>query len=91
MGALMTGKSAWASLDLQPGDYIALCFVPDPASGKSHLELGMHTVFTVAAQPVALPLTGQESASALSLIVALGAVALLIAGVAVWLRARKAS
>lgn len=47
MQALSVGKSAWLSLDLQPGNYVALCNVPDPASGKAHTELGMIMPFTV--------------------------------------------
>ncbi len=47
MQALSVGKSAWLVLDLQPGNYIALCNVPDPASGKAHSELGMIMPFTV--------------------------------------------
>jgi len=47
MQALSVGKSAWLVLDLQPGNYIALCNVPDPASGKAHAELGMIMPFTI--------------------------------------------
>jgi hypothetical protein len=36
----------WLILDLEPGDYVALCFIPDPATGHSHLELGMVSLFT---------------------------------------------
>lgn len=45
--AIDSGRTAWAVLDLAPGEYIALCFVPDPASGEAHIELGMITAFTV--------------------------------------------
>jgi hypothetical protein len=41
------GYTNWAVLDLEPGDYLANCFVPDPASGKPHFELGMIMPFTV--------------------------------------------
>jgi len=34
-------------LGREPGNYVAVCFVPDPASGKAHAELGMITPFTV--------------------------------------------
>lgn len=47
MQALSVGKSAWLVLDLQPGNYVALCNVPDPESGKAHTELGMIMPFTV--------------------------------------------
>lgn len=45
--ALDSGRTGWAELDLPPGEYIALCFVPDPASGKAHIELGMVASFQV--------------------------------------------
>ncbi len=45
--AIDSGRTGWAVLDLPAGDYIALCFVPDPASGKAHIELGMIVAFTV--------------------------------------------
>ncbi len=48
IGALSPGVSGWAVLDLQPGSYVALCFVPDPKTGKAHVDLGMVTPFTVA-------------------------------------------
>lgn len=47
MQALQAGESGWAVVDFQPGNYVALCAVPDPASGKAHAELGMITPFTV--------------------------------------------
>jgi uncharacterized cupredoxin-like copper-binding protein len=47
MQALDPGKSGWVTFDLQPGNYVALCGVPDPATGKSHDQLGMVMPFTV--------------------------------------------
>ncbi len=47
LGAIAPNSSAWVTADLTPGNYIALCFVPDPSSGKAHAELGMVTPFTV--------------------------------------------
>lgn len=38
---------AFINFDLQPGNYIALCNIPDPATGKSHAELGMVMPFAV--------------------------------------------
>jgi hypothetical protein len=46
----------WLALDLQPGTYVALCFIPDEAPGAPHALLGMIQVFTVgdgAATPAA--------------------------------------
>jgi hypothetical protein len=47
MQALATGMRGWAVLDLAPGNYLAICAVPDPASGQPHLALGMIASFTV--------------------------------------------
>lgn len=41
------GASGWLHLDLTPGTYIAVCHIPDPASGKAHSELGMMLPFVV--------------------------------------------
>ncbi len=46
--AIMPGQSGWATLDLQAGEYIALCFVPSPANEFApHVALGMITPITV--------------------------------------------
>jgi len=41
------GQTGWVNLDLSAGDYVALCFVPDAATGKEHAELGMIQFFSV--------------------------------------------
>lgn len=41
------GERAWATLDLEPGTYTALCFLPDFATGMSHLDHGMVRTLTV--------------------------------------------
>ncbi len=41
------GKTGWLHLDLEPGTYVAICHIPDAASGKPHSELGMVQTFTV--------------------------------------------
>ena len=46
-GTIAPGATAWADLDLRPGDYIALCVVQG-AAHVPHVELGMATLFTVA-------------------------------------------
>jgi hypothetical protein len=33
--------------DLPAGEYVVMCFIPDPGSGKPHFELGMITTVTV--------------------------------------------
>jgi hypothetical protein len=45
--AVGPGDSLFADVDLTPGTYVALCHVPDPASKKEHLALGMIQQFTV--------------------------------------------
>jgi hypothetical protein len=45
--AISQGATAWVNLDLQPGTYIAICFVPSPTDGKPHFEHGMVMPFTV--------------------------------------------
>jgi hypothetical protein len=44
---LSTGQTNWIELDLQPGTYVALCFIPDRETGTPHVMLGMVEVFTV--------------------------------------------
>jgi len=45
--ALGAGQTGWMDLNLPAGDYVTLCFVPDPATGKAHAEMGMMTPFSV--------------------------------------------
>lgn len=47
VGYLSPGRTAWGVLDLAPGTYVALCFVPDRATGLPHAAMGMVAVFTV--------------------------------------------
>jgi len=48
MQGLMPGAHGWARLDLTPGDYALICFIPSPANqGKPHIALGMARAFTV--------------------------------------------
>lgn len=45
---LMPGSKGWVTLDLTPGNYVLLCFIPSPANkGAPHLALGMVKEFTV--------------------------------------------
>ena len=45
--AIDAGKRGWMTADFTPGTYVAVCFVPDPQSGKPHVELGMIQPFQV--------------------------------------------
>lgn len=47
--ALSIGLSSFVTYDLEPGEYVALCFVPDPKTGQPHVALGMVAGFTVEA------------------------------------------
>lgn len=47
VGWISPGESAWTEVDLQPGTYIALCFVFDPETGLPHVAMGMVDVFTI--------------------------------------------
>lgn len=39
--AIGPGLRSWTTLELTPGNYMAICFIPDSGDGKSHLEHGM--------------------------------------------------
>lgn len=46
LGDDLTSYLEW---DLAPGDYVAICFIPDPKSGAPHFALGMAAPFEVEA------------------------------------------
>lgn len=46
-GVLSAGQTNWLEIDLEPGYYVALCFVPDPETGTPHALLGMYELFEV--------------------------------------------
>jgi hypothetical protein len=48
-GAYSRGQEAYWSATLTPGNWLILCFVPDPADGKPHVMKGMVKPFTVPA------------------------------------------
>jgi hypothetical protein len=58
------GKSGSAIVDLEPGDYAAVCFIPD-AKGRSHASLGMFEKVTVTAS--ADPVTKIDTAGSITL------------------------
>lgn len=48
VGGISPGVTAYGRLDLEPGDYVAICFVPDDqAPHLPHLMMGMFEPFTV--------------------------------------------
>ena len=48
LSVVSVGLTGYVELDLEPGTYAALCFVPDREAGMPHAAMGMITVFTVA-------------------------------------------
>ncbi len=44
---MSAGYSGWTMIDFKAGNYGAVCFVPDPKTGKPHFALGMAMAFTV--------------------------------------------
>lgn len=47
IAGIAANSSATIDVDLEPGAYAYLCFIPDPATGKAHAELGMIGGLTV--------------------------------------------
>jgi len=47
VSAILPGMTAYFTVDLTPGDYALLCFIPDMKDGKPHLEHGMVKQFKV--------------------------------------------
>jgi hypothetical protein len=45
--AISPGETGWLQLDLEPGNYVALCYVPGAETGELHLAMGMIQQFTV--------------------------------------------
>jgi hypothetical protein len=41
------GTTSFVPLELAPGNYVMICFVPDAASAQPHFTLGMIKDFTV--------------------------------------------
>lgn len=46
---LSAGLASYLDWELEPGAYVAICFIPDPETGLPHLALGMAAPFTVEA------------------------------------------
>lgn len=47
IAGISAGSTATMDVDLPAGNYAFVCFVPDPATGKAHAELGMVGALTV--------------------------------------------
>jgi uncharacterized cupredoxin-like copper-binding protein len=46
-GGVEPGHTGFVDLSLTPGQYVAMCFITDPASHRHHAELGMVAPFSV--------------------------------------------
>lgn len=73
------GSELWTDFTFAPGNYIAVCNIPDVATGTPHVALGMMGTFAVAegSVPATMPTTGAETPFALTLM-GWGAVCLLM-------------
>jgi hypothetical protein len=47
LAATLKGGSAFYNVELTPGKYVMICFVPDAKDGKPHMEHGMVKEFEV--------------------------------------------
>lgn len=47
IASMKPGTTNYFEVELTPGEYLAICFVPDKQDGKPHFEHGMMTQFTV--------------------------------------------
>jgi hypothetical protein len=47
-GVLSPGQSMWIEVNLQPGQYLAACFLSGPGALPLHAAMGMFTIFDVA-------------------------------------------
>jgi hypothetical protein len=47
--ALSAGRSVAVEFDLEPGTYVALCFIPDRETGVPHAAMGMIKIISVGA------------------------------------------
>ena len=47
VSTLSTGATAWIPVNLEPGTYVMVCFVPDLDTGMPHAFEGMYQVFTI--------------------------------------------
>ena len=52
---LDAGTSGWMKVDLAPGEYAAVCFVPDVSNQEADLHFGMYTQVTVGGSGAASP------------------------------------
>jgi hypothetical protein len=47
VAGFLSGTTTYTTVDLTPGNYFLICFVPDTKDAKAHFEHGMTKEFTV--------------------------------------------
>jgi len=63
MTVLSAGHTAWMAFDLEPGYYVAICFIPDKVSHQPHAALGMVSIFTVGTPSGGTPMAGTPASA----------------------------
>jgi plastocyanin len=63
MTIMSAGRTAWMAFDLQPGYYVAICFIPDKVSHQPHAALGMVSPFTVGTPGGGTPMAGTPASA----------------------------
>ncbi len=73
------GSELWTDFNVTPGNYIAVCNIPDVATGTPHVALGMVGTFAVTESiaPATMPTTGTDTPIGLTLM-GWGALCLLV-------------
>jgi plastocyanin len=66
MTIMSAGRTAWMAFDLQPGYYVAICFIPDKVSHEPHAALGMISIFTVGTPAGGTPMAGTPASASSS-------------------------
>jgi len=47
VAGILPGAHAFLNVDLTPGDYVLMCFVPDSRNGQPHFMRGMSKEFKI--------------------------------------------
>jgi plastocyanin len=63
---ISSGRSAWIAPDLEPGFYVAICYIPDKETHEVHAALGMVSIFTVGEAMGGTPTAGTPAGASTS-------------------------
>jgi plastocyanin len=66
MTVMSAGRTAWMAFDLEPGYYVAICFIPDKETHQPHAALGMVSIFTVGTPSGGTPIAGTPASASMS-------------------------